>query len=105
MLRRLEDAQVPGNGIGALRYGAIQSPCNSIPEDDYVSTSSHEGGINWMSFGVFDGHAHDVQIETRTQIHLSSGWEKAVALRQYLFPYTAYELEAISLMGDPCDDT
>ena len=32
-----------------------------------------------------------------------SGWETAAALREYLFPYIAYELEAISSTGAPSD--
>ena len=32
-----------------------------------------------------------------------SGWETAAVLREYLFPYIAYELEAISSTGAPGD--
>lgn len=32
-----------------------------------------------------------------------SGWETAAVLREYLFPYIVYELEAVSLTGAPSD--
>ncbi|CAD6572113.1 MAG: hypothetical protein ASARMPREDX12_004951 [Alectoria sarmentosa] len=84
-----EDSQIVGTGCGILRYDTVQLPSNLISEDDYLSASGHEEGeIKWMLFGIYDGHA---------------GWETAAALREYLFPYIAYELEAISSTGVPSD--
>lgn len=90
-LRRDEDSHMVGTGSGVLRYDTMQLPSNPISEDDYLSASGHEEGeIKWMLFGIYDGHA---------------GWETAAALREYLFPYIAYELEAISSTGAPSDAT
>ncbi|KAF6240447.1 hypothetical protein HO173_001115 [Letharia columbiana] len=89
MLRRSEDSQMIGSGSGVLRYDTMQLPSNSISEDDCLSATGREDGeIEWMLFGIYDGHA---------------GWETAAALRDYLFIYIAYELEAISSTGAPSD--
>ena len=42
-------------------------------------------------------------LEYRIPTDTPSGWETAVALREYLFPYILYELEAVSSTGAPSD--
>ena len=43
------------------------------------------------------------KFEARIRTDTPSGWETAAALRDYLFIYIAYELEAISSTGAPSD--
>ena len=45
------------------------------------------------------------KFEYMIRIDTLSGWETAVVLREYLFPYIACELEAISSTGAPSDGT
>lgn len=58
MLRRWEDSQMVGSGSGVLRCDTMQLPSNSISEDDCLLATGHEEGeIEWMLFGIYDGHA------------------------------------------------
>jgi pyruvate dehydrogenase phosphatase len=63
-LRRSEESYFVNRGQGVVRYDLVQLPSNDPIEDDHAEKiveipdkSEANGSIDWMFWGVFDGHS------------------------------------------------
>ncbi|KYK55782.1 protein phosphatase 2C [Drechmeria coniospora] len=84
-MRRLEQSYHVNRGPGVTRYDLVQLSSNDPIEDDHAEKivevpgriDGADGNVDWMFWGVFDGH---------------SGWTTSATLRESLISYVAREL-------------